>query len=166
MEHDRVSRKRHTCIQSFDFQKRCQSNLLWKHNKTVFNKWCCVNQEIYILKKNHGVFLTPYRKIKSSQMTDLKVKTKIIVSRRKTQENTLACWAQENAFWLGHRQPLPQKIINQNSSKLKFSAQQKTFFKSKLREFLGGAVVNSLSANTGDAGSSPCPGKSHMPRSN
>ena len=49
---------------------------------------------------SHGAFLTPYRKIKSSSMTDPKVETKItvskkinkmLVSRRKTQENILAC---------------------------------------------------------------------------
>ena len=32
--------------------------------------------------------------------------------------------------------------------------------------FLGGAVVKNLPANAGDTGSSPGPGRSHMPRSN
>ena len=32
--------------------------------------------------------------------------------------------------------------------------------------FLGGAVVESLPPNAGDTGSSPGPGRSHMPRSN
>ena len=32
--------------------------------------------------------------------------------------------------------------------------------------FPGGAVVGSLPANAGDTGSSPGPGRSHMPRSN
>ena len=32
--------------------------------------------------------------------------------------------------------------------------------------FLGGAVVESLPANAGDTGSSPGPGRSHMPQSN
>ncbi|KAJ8787544.1 hypothetical protein J1605_022859 [Eschrichtius robustus] len=32
--------------------------------------------------------------------------------------------------------------------------------------FPGGAVVKNLPANAGDAGSSPGPGRSHMPRSN
>ena len=32
--------------------------------------------------------------------------------------------------------------------------------------FPGGAVVESLPANAGDTGSSPGPGRSHMPRSN
>ena len=31
--------------------------------------------------------------------------------------------------------------------------------------FLGGAVVRNLPANAGDTGSSPGPGRSHMPRS-
>ena len=33
-------------------------------------------------------------------------------------------------------------------------------------DFPGGAVVKNLPANAGDTGSSPGPGKSHMPRSN
>ena len=32
--------------------------------------------------------------------------------------------------------------------------------------FPGSAVVKNLPANAGDTGSSPAPGKSHMPRSN
>ena len=35
-----------------------------------------------------------------------------------------------------------------------------------LRDFLGGAVVKNPSANAGDTGSSPGPGRSHMPWSN
>ena len=34
------------------------------------------------------------------------------------------------------------------------------------RNFPGGAVVKNLPANAGDTGSSPGPGRSHMPRSN
>ena len=33
-------------------------------------------------------------------------------------------------------------------------------------DFPGGAVVKNLSANAGDTGSSPGPGRSHMPQSN
>ena len=33
-------------------------------------------------------------------------------------------------------------------------------------DFSGGAVVKNLPANAGDTGSSPGPGRSHMPRSN
>ena len=33
-------------------------------------------------------------------------------------------------------------------------------------DFPGGAVVENLPANAGDTGSSPGPGRSHMPRSN
>ena len=33
-------------------------------------------------------------------------------------------------------------------------------------DFPGGAVVKNLPANAGDMGSSPGPGRSHMPRSN
>ena len=34
------------------------------------------------------------------------------------------------------------------------------------RDFSGGAVVNNPSAKAGDTGSSPGPGRSHMPRTN
>ena len=34
------------------------------------------------------------------------------------------------------------------------------------QDFPGGAVVKNLPANAGDMDSSPCPGRSHMPRSN
>ena len=34
------------------------------------------------------------------------------------------------------------------------------------RDFPGGTVVKNLPANAGDTGSSPGPGRSHMPRSN
>ena len=34
------------------------------------------------------------------------------------------------------------------------------------RDFPGGAVVKNLPANAGDTGSSPGPGRSHMPQSN
>ena len=39
-------------------------------------------------------------------------------------------------------------------------------FKTHLRGFPGGAVVENLPANAGDTGSSPGLGRSHMPRSN
>ena len=35
-----------------------------------------------------------------------------------------------------------------------------------IQGFPGGAVVKNLPANAGDTGSSPGPGRSHMPRSN
>ena len=38
--------------------------------------------------------------------------------------------------------------------------------KDRTRDFPGGAVVKNLPANAGDTGSSPGPGRSHMPRSN
>ena len=40
------------------------------------------------------------------------------------------------------------------------------FFKNKGKDFPGGAVVKNPPANTGDTGSSPGPGRSHMPQSN
>ena len=39
-------------------------------------------------------------------------------------------------------------------------------FEIKLRGFPGGAVVENLPASAGDTGSSPGPGRSHMPWSN
>ena len=38
--------------------------------------------------------------------------------------------------------------------------------KERNRDFAGGAVVKNPPANAGDTGSSPGPGRSHMPRSN
>ena len=41
-----------------------------------------------------------------------------------------------------------------------------TTIKMLLQDFPGGAVVKNTPANAGDTGSSPGPGRSHMPRSN
>ena len=38
--------------------------------------------------------------------------------------------------------------------------------KNRHQDFPGGTVVKNLPANAGDMGSSPGPGRSHMPRSN
>ena len=48
--------------------------------------------------------------------------------------------------------------------KRKFSPASKLI--PKVLGFLGGAVVKNPPANAGDTGSSPGPGRSHMPRSN
>ena len=42
----------------------------------------------------------------------------------------------------------------------------RNYFKIFLGESPGGAVVKNPPANAGDMGSSPGPGRSHMPRSN
>ena len=42
----------------------------------------------------------------------------------------------------------------------------KELFKNRFEGFPGGAVVKNPPANAGDAGSSPGPGRSHMPWSN
>ena len=39
-------------------------------------------------------------------------------------------------------------------------------FKNSEKDFPGGTVVKNPPANAGDTGSSPGPGRSHMPRSN
>ena len=44
--------------------------------------------------------------------------------------------------------------------------QQKKHFKAVLLDFRGGTVLKNPPANAGDTGSSPGPGRSHMPRSN
>ena len=41
-----------------------------------------------------------------------------------------------------------------------------TLFKCSVRGFLGGLAVENLPANAGNAGSTPAPGRSHMPRGN
>ena len=51
--------------------------------------------------------------------------------------------------------PMLLKTVNENVKK-------KTFF----RDFAGGAVFKNPPANAGDIGSSPGPGRSHMPQSN
>ena len=45
-------------------------------------------------------------------------------------------------------------------------SQPESFVKTKCQGFPDGAVVKNLPANAGDTGSSPVPGRSHMPRSN
>ena len=40
------------------------------------------------------------------------------------------------------------------------------YLREHVQGFPGGAVVKNLPANAGDTGSSPCPGRSHMPWSN
>ena len=42
----------------------------------------------------------------------------------------------------------------------------KHYLKKKFRDFPGGAVVKNPPANAGDTGSSPGPGRFHMPQSN
>ena len=49
---------------------------------------------------------------------------------------------------------------------VKYHISSNLFFKIALRGFPGGTVVENLPANAGDTGSSPGPGRSHMPRSN
>ena len=43
---------------------------------------------------------------------------------------------------------------------------KKIFFQNGIRDFPGGAVVKNPIANAGDMGSSPGPGRSHVPQSN
>ena len=58
----------------------------------------------------------------------------------------------------------------ENSSFLKNKKNKRTWSRVTLnnyhRRFPGGAVVKNPPANVGDTGSSPGPGRSHMPRSN
>ena len=52
-------------------------------------------------------------------------------------------------------------LLNQQNS-----CQFKKHKNTEVRDFPGGAVVKNPPANTGDTGSSPGPGRSHMLRSN
>ena len=55
---------------------------------------------------------------------------------------------------------------NQSANFQKASNSQTTLKRLLLLGFPGGAVVKNPPANAGDTGSSPGPGRSHMPRSN
>ena len=62
------------------------------------------------------------------------------------------------------------KILGPLSSNFKTLGQETIYWKNKEKiktlGFPGGAVVKNLPANAGDTGSSPGPGRSHMPQSN
>ena len=62
------------------------------------------------------------------------------------------------------RKEKQKKKKRRNNKKLK----SKDFFVLKIqsRDFPGGTVVKNPPANAGDTGSSPGPGRSHMPQSN
>ena len=49
---------------------------------------------------------------------------------------------------------------------LKIAPNKEILIIKKVGDFPGGTVVKNLPANAGDMGSSPGPGRSHMPRSN
>ena len=55
-----------------------------------------------------------------------------------------------------------------NNSTLGYISEENenTNLKRYMWDFLGGAVIKNLPANARDTGSSPGPGRSHMPRSN
>ena len=56
-----------------------------------------------------------------------------------------------------------ERALNENMLNL---SQRNENFKYIDGDFPGGAVVKNLPANAGDTGSSPGPGRSHMPQSN
>ena len=58
------------------------------------------------------------------------------------------------------------KISNKQSNFTHKGNRKEEQTKPKVRGFLGGTVVKNLPANAGDTGSSPGPGRSHMPQSN
>ena len=57
-------------------------------------------------------------------------------------------------------------LDSQFHSKMFFVRQIRFLIRNIFKGFPGGAVVKNPSANAGDAGLSPGPGRSHMPRSN
>ena len=58
------------------------------------------------------------------------------------------------------------KMQKEKNCQLRILYLAKLSFKNKGGGFPGGAVVKSPPANAGDSGSSPAPGRSHMPQSN
>ena len=62
------------------------------------------------------------------------------------QKREHLCTTGENVNWYSHSIEVPQKM--------------------KTGDFLGGLVVKNPSANAGDRGSIPGPGRSHIQRSN
>ena len=58
------------------------------------------------------------------------------------------------------------KLISEKKNSGKYSFFQLIHEKESYGDFPGGTVVKNLPANAGDTGSSPGPGRSHMPRSN
>ena len=58
----------------------------------------------------------------------------------------------------GNKENRKKKELKKTKTKL---LKKKIYF----RGFPGGAVIKNLPANAGDTGSSPGPGRSHMPRS-
>ena len=56
-------------------------------------------------------------------------------------------------------------LLNHNSSSTSIHEINKSYNK-EWQDFPGGAVVKNLPANAGDMGSSPGPGRSHMPQNN
>ena len=69
-------------------------------------------------------------------------------------------WTEQKIY-----QTIKKKRIN-SSITLKNLARKSRKLKVQSRDFPGGAVVKNLPANAADTGSSPGPGRSHMPRSN
>ena len=71
---------------------------------------------------------------------------------------------------LGNRMEKIQERFNKDLEELKSKQTMMNNTINEIKNFLegfrGGAVVENLPANAGDTGSSPGPGRSHMPRSN
>ena len=70
--------------------------------------------------------------------------------------------AQRVPYRINPRRNTPRHIVIK-ISKIKY---KEKILKAARGGFPGGAVVENLPANAGDTGSSPCLGRSHMPRSN
>ena len=56
-------------------------------------------------------------------------------------------------------------MVGESNVEVKKEAKKKEKHKDTKRGFSGGAVVKNPPANAGDMGSSPGPGRSHMPQS-
>ena len=74
------------------------------------------------------------------------------------------CWGPSSVPGWGTKILRKQRSMAKRNKKTKTKTSNKSVY--RYMGFLGGAVVENLPANAGDTGSSPGPGRFHMPRSN
>ena len=77
----------------------------------------------------------------------------------------MRCWGSVSKIETGEEEPLLHISIHPNGSRRSENPMM-TFKRRMTGKFPGGAVVKNPPANAGDTGSSPGPGRSHMPQSN